>query len=252
MSRLFFCIGIVCLILSGVAYADDWNAARDFAQANPNGAWSYIWQIGIPPVMNDVALFNQFDDFGNGMVRWVRVDEGWWRGDVWKNVTSAPVDFVSSWFEAGSIAIDPGTGHAPLSFWPGASVRWTAPKTGRYQIDCQFKGISYANTGVGVTSNVYVKLNTGAYLYGAELRGFVGGGSYAAITPETALKSYNDTMVLNQGQYVDFMVWGTGNNNYGDTTGLDAIVTAVPEPCSMIAMLVMGSGLAAGMIRRRK
>jgi hypothetical protein len=139
---------------------------------------------------------------------------------------------AGSWYQA--LAYN-GTNNAisilqpgDMSLHPGASgqfsaVEWTAPSAGTYQIQGIF-------STTGATTDVHVYAGATALF-----------NDFLNLNGQDNVASYFTTLSLNSGDKIDFLV-GYGNGNFsGDTTLLDATISAVPVPG---AVWLMGSALA--------
>lgn len=93
---------------------------------------------------------------------------------------------------------------------------------------------------VPTTTDVHILLN-GTSLVSGYVNGF---GPTSDLTFSVPLN-------LNAGDHIDFAVgFGSNGNFLGDTTGLDATISSVPEPSGLV-LLLFGSG-ALALVRRRR
>ena len=72
-----------------------------------------------------------------------------------------------------------------------------------------------------------------------------------SVTAFAQTKGFSQTVFLAAGDRVDFAVGTGGNGFFNDSTGLSAIISAVPEPSSY-ALLFAGLGVMAVIARRRR
>ena len=217
-----------------VAEAQSANVATEFSVgSNPGGAWSYGWAPSLQTGF-DLALFNW--TFGSGP----NVAGGWSVQDpsilpdanpsvLWLNNGSGPL-FSYSTISAPSRSVN---------LHPGANgelavVRWTVPTAGEYLISGAFRG----NDVSGTTTDVHVLHNNVALLNGA-VNGF------------DDKENFSHSVFLQAGDRLDFAVGTGGNGFFNDSTGLSAIISAVPEPSSY-AMLFAGLGVIGVIARRRR
>jgi hypothetical protein len=115
-----------------------------------------------------------------------------------------------------------------------AVARWIAPTAGTYVISGAFRG----NDTVGTTTDVHV-LHNATQLVNESIQGF------------DVTRPFSQTVFLAAGDRVDFAVGTGGNGFFNDSTGLSAIISAVPEPSSY-AMLFAGLGVIAFIAKRRR
>jgi PEP-CTERM motif len=210
------------------------NVATEFSVgSNPGGAWSYGWAPNLGTGF-DLALFNW--TFGSGP----NVAGGW---SVQDPAIVPDANPSVLWLNNGSGTLfSYSTISAPsrsVNLHPGASgelavVRWTAPTAGEYLISGAFRG----NDVSGTTTDVHVLHNNVALVNGA-VSGFAD------------TEGFSQTLFLAAGDRLDFAVGTGGNGFFNDSTGLSAIISAVPEPSSY-AMLFAGLGVIAVMARRRR
>jgi hypothetical protein len=224
------CAALAAASFSSAASATTWNPATDFnATTNPTGAWRY----------------GSSNSLGGAF-----------------NITSTPSNFggADSWFGAGSSVVfhnstntvlhPAGTIYAApgiIAEHPGANgqfavIRWTAAQAGSYQVNAGFFGISEA--GQQTSTDVHVLKNNISVFDGLVQ------GHWANENVRIGSGTLNFTLAANDT--IDFVVgYGSNHNYYFDSTRLDAVITAVPEPETW-GMLVLGLGLIGLAARRRK
>lgn len=137
---------IAALILSttGAAHAQSsWDAVGDFKlTANPNGPWSYSWQMPGGPLT--LMPYSEVNCGGSGTACWNRYSGEFHLPEVAINTTGASFDFSSGVFPAAVLDLHPGAeGERSV-------VTWTAPVTGTYKITGQFQVIDREPTGTRV------------------------------------------------------------------------------------------------------
>lgn len=223
---------LACTALAAPAQAAD--VAQDFSfLSNPGGAWSYGATAGLGDSFN-LNLFNW--TFGSN----TSIAFGW-AGQQPANV-SDPNPSVLYLINGSGPLFNIGTISAPsrsVNLHPGpngelAIARWTAPTAGTYLISGAFRG----NDVVGTSTDVHV-LHNNASIVDGTVNGF------------GATQGFSQTVFLAAGDRVDFAV-GTGGNGFlYDSTGLSAIISAVPEPSSY-ALLFAGLGVIAFISNRRR
>jgi len=179
------------------------SAAGDFSlESNPNGPWSY----GCCPADGDA--FQIYDN---------KVTEGALL--IWRGNGDNPAVICNTGktvlHPANSVTILPGQ----LGFHPGQQgersvIRWTSPRSGRFQIKGQFVGLSGFRGSQPTTTDVHVFHNSES-VFDAFLNLQAGGN-------EAPLEITRD---IKAGDLVDFVV-GFGNGNHTcDTTGLEVVIS---------------------------
>ena len=237
-------VGVATAVLTLSAQAALYDAATDFSStSNPNGVWSYGWSQTLGAAFNSDT---DVQNLGSGVVQW--------RGDqppnadgnpsVFKNTTASQVTIGTVTMPANSLAFHPG------SAGQDSVVRFTAPTAGSYLVAATFAGLDY----VGPTSTDVHVMVGGVSYFSSVVNGFGPGSA-------TSLGSI--LVSLSASETVDFAVGNNGGNVgqdangptfYYDSTGLQATVTAIPEPATMIAgtLLLLPFGASTLRILRRK
>jgi hypothetical protein len=209
------------------AAAQVYDAAADFSlAANPNSVWHYGFEssLGSPFTLFDTTatLFGPID---------------YWASSAVGSTPQINQNTSASTYHNTDPASDIEWAAGELSAHPGPAgqvsvVRFVAPADGVYQIDATFRGIDHT----GTTTDVHVLVNN-VSLFDQAVTGY----------HQPAL--FSTTLPLLQNQTVDFAV-GYSNGSYlDDSTGLDAVITVVPEPAAAGALLAP-AGLA--LLRRRR
>jgi len=222
---------ISCAVFSAQAQAAD--VARDFSiGSNPGGAWSYGWA----PTIGQSFALNLFNwAFGAGS----NVAFGWSAANPALVSDANPsvlylLNGTGQLFSYSTISAPSGT----VNLHPGpagelAVARWTAPTAGTYLVSGAFRG----NDVAGTTTDVHILRNNVSIMDGA-------------VNGTGVSQAFSQTLVLAAGDRVDFAVGTGGNGFFNDSTGLSAVISAVPEPSSYALMLI---GLAAvGAATRRQ
>jgi hypothetical protein len=213
-----------------------WNLTNDYSTtSNPTNSWSFGYKLA-----SATAPFTKFNTNGTlaqsvGSVN-VWDYNGYRVPLVGKNILpTATVDGPSS-VPSGEILLHPSpTIVAPTSPYEGlATVRWTAPAAGVYEVDF---AIARWGGSTGQTGFNFVVDGVSNYSL------LFGGSTYANQYGPTQTR----TLSLVAGSTVDFCVsMGDGSDNF-DSTGLRATIQAVPEPAAT-ALLPVG----AAVLRRRR
>jgi hypothetical protein len=222
--RLWHClqsafVAIALLASSQVGLSvTTWDVTADFSvdNGNPNGAWSYGWMD---------TSFTTFTPFANhdyslhtGCPVW---HSGFYPyqlpifGVVWKN-TGTPIEGVAT----GQLSLHPGYNEEP------SVARWIAP--GNVSGPALVTGTFYP--GDSAVLSVAVRLN--------------------GVQQWTAVNSgaFNLAFAVAPGDTIDFAAFG----GYGwGNTPLDATVTIIPEPGSLMIMALTGLLAAAARSRSR-
>ena len=206
-----------------------YDAAADYSlNSNPNGVWSYGYSTTLGGSM---TLDTENAVLSSGLYLWRKAGsagESSTPGFAY-NPTASVITL------SGPIVWNPGQ----LSFSPGAVnsefsvLQFSVPETGQYDVHGVFSSV---DKQYGATTDVYI-LRNGTSLYD----GFVDGIN--------SIQSFDETVQLNAGDLLDYVVGVDGNGGGWDTTGLDATVTPVPEPSTFV---LAGVGAAALLIFRRR
>jgi hypothetical protein len=214
------------------AQAQTANVATDFSfLQNPGGAWSY----GSTSTLGNfnLNLFNWAFGTASGAAMG-------WAGQNPAIVSDANPSVL--YLMGNGPVFNYSTISAPsnsVNLHPGPNgeisvARWIAPTAGTYLISGAFRG----NDTVGTTTDVHV-LHNATQLVNGSINGFAD------------TEGFSQTVFLAAGDRVDFAV-GTGNGLFNnDSTGLSAIISAVPEPSSY-AFLLAGLGVMAFIANRRR
>jgi len=220
-----------------------WDAGADWSigNGNPNGAWTYGSADYLSPgVTVDVGTFTPFalaktaadyKDFPPDPPTPANPAtlEIWQDNDLDPNANSnrAATDYnaFGITFVSNRVNLSPANGPVTLA-------RWTAPSAGLYDIAAEFFNVQ------GFADDIYV------YIAGAQV--------FASRSPDSKSvlvgTPYSTTGVaLNAGDAVFF---GVGNFYYTNNTGLEAIITRIPEPAS--SMLLGLATLLGARFRRHR
>jgi hypothetical protein len=148
---------------------------------------------------------------------------------VVRNSTAAPINW------AGTTVFAPGE----LSLHPGPSgevaiLRFTTPAAGQYLVAGSFFGQDY----IGITTtDVHLLLNGTSILNDV-------------VSDFGINHSFSTTLALTAGSYLDFAVGFGSNETYlYDSTGIEVLITSVPEP-SVLALIGIATGLLCQFRRR--
>lgn len=187
-AKLTTLIAGLALAFSAASRAQNaWDNAGDFSLAsNPNGAWSYGWQM--PDGNFNLMTFTKVDCGSIGLSCWKRFEGDWDLPKVEINTTGAPLEFSSGVIPVNVLNLHPNaTGERSV-------VMWTAPVDGSYAITGQFQAADRTPTGVQVIVNV-----NGVEVLSKPLKKF------------GQAVQFNLHPVLSAGQAVSFAVDPAGN-----------------------------------------
>jgi hypothetical protein len=202
------------LLIESNCSAVIYDAAADFSlTANPAGVWScgYSTTLGGAFTLNGEVYADS-----SGLYLWRKTGSGQNGPAFVYNPTANPIII---------------TGPSDLAVWnpyqlsssPGSVgmeysvLRFTAPGTGQYRVAGAFSSV---DRYFGATTDVHVLKNNSS-LHDGTVMGI------------TSVSSFDQVILLNAGDWLDFVV-GVGSYGGGwDSTGLDARVTPIPEPASM-------------------
>lgn len=200
------------------------DVASDFSFSNnPNGAWTYGWTQTLG---SEFTLDVHKRTFDGGLQQWMGNPNGdaedYGHPSVFYNPNSVPT---------GNGYLVPVNG---VAFHPGlagthTAIRWTAPISGEYRLTAAFTKLHFGATDVYILKN--------------------GNGLFSGTTGFAPL-SYSSHLVVSAGDTIDFMAGSGIDGYYGDTTGVAATLTIVPEPGGAISIGMVSIAVAAR--RRRK
>jgi hypothetical protein len=211
------------LLAASASQAAAYDATIDFqTAANPGAVWSYGYSAG-PDTTYTFTAFDKAEGTGWTMAGYNTLGTP----AAWVNSSGVTQFGVAN----GQLSLHPG----PVGFGDLAILRFTADHSGDYNVAGQF----YAGD-IGSMSGAVVKNGQ----LSSPLQSF-------ASTDDSSTFAFN-SLHLNAGQTLDFVVGNNGSFYYGNTPVSVTIqdVSAVPEP-ETYAMLMAGLGLV-GLIARRK
>ena len=216
----------------------DWDVQDDFATgANPNGTWTY-GTLGYVPVIdpNSLTLFNST---GSGFFAGANM-EGWdFNGTTDPNVSHNPAGNAPFVLGADALVWSPNEVSLGLPNVAGGGASaavWTAPIGGEYEVSATFLDNQTAGGSDGGTGPAAFILLNGEVIFSGSVGTVVGAGvSY----PATVLDlSPGDTLAFVGG-------WNPANGEGYSNVELEATVTLVPEPGSVMLLLLGAVGLLA-------
>jgi hypothetical protein len=230
MRRFLLMYAFLGSMTSGALAGQIYDAAADFSIAsNPNGVWSYGYELTLGSGFQsyNATATNPFG--ATGLELWYNPAlSGNFTPLVGYNTTSSDVPVgdptVTVISPAHSVFMHPG---APTSGNAFSVLRWTAPTAGSYQIAAAFRGDDFVyptTTDVHVLENGSSLFDGGVYVYGPAA-------------------SFTGIVSVKTGDTIDFVVGLGSDGNYtGDTTGISATISTVPEPTGAL-LLALGVGI---------
>lgn len=177
-----------------------WNAADDYANTNPNGAWSY----GYTATLGGFTPFSSYTSWLGLDWQFAMGSGGGWLS-VYHNAgtASAGGNCASEWcVQPGRLAMHPDNSDLK------AVSRFTAPSDGDYEVAVTFRPIDRQVS----SAEVWVVGPLGAIH-----------GDLLTIYEDSS--SYSGTLALTAGQTIDFVVGFGDGGYYNDGTDLDATIT---------------------------
>lgn len=224
----------LCLAASAVsARAASHDATADFTfsqTSNPNGVWSYGWDMADAA---GVYAFTALDVFNGNASAF-----GWNASThnvlgtpgIWKNDAGFPQYGVLS----GQLSLHPAEDQFGFANDNAAILRFTAAAAGAYDINAQFLAGDGGDTVAWVVKN----------------NDFANALMSLGSTGNTP--TYIAILTLQAGETLDFVV-GHSSDGYGfDNTPLNVTINApVPEP-ETYALMLAGLGLVGFASRRQK
>ena len=217
---------ILIVITTAVCTAQTWDARRDFAASNPNGAWSYGSGVtGTSFTRYSTYMADCGSPYG-GVPGFVC-----WSSELYLDDPFVGANQTGHWvFCCNSVLLPPDAVivHPAPDWNPDDSiVQWTAPADGTYSIYGYFE-ILDAVAPTGIVGLVY---HNSTRLFSGELLGppaqppnKMGGREVFAI-PALTLKA---------GDVISFGVNADGTFYY-DSTGFNAVIFSPPAapPCAL-------------------
>ncbi|HKD83992.1 MAG TPA: hypothetical protein VKB58_04525 [Terriglobales bacterium] len=211
--------------LTAACFAQTWDARRDFAPSNPNGAWSY----GSGVTGTSFTLYATY--LTSCDAAWGTQGLVCWSGNLYYYAPLVAADITPQWlFCCYGVVVPPDAlvVHPAPDWEPADSiVQWTAPADGTYSIYGYFE-ILDAVSPTGIIGLVY---RNGTPLFRGELLGPPAqppnriGGRENFVFPELALQA---------GDIISFGVNADGTFYY-DSTGFNAVISTPPSapPCAL-------------------
>lgn len=243
MKRLETLAAIAVLLALATTACADWQYARDFS-ANQNDS-SVAWQRGY--LTGPEGTFCLYDAHevavADTLVGWHDAAIGWDPyGNAIKNISNS--DYDAPWgiyYPAGQATVTSGASLV----WN--AVRWIAPTAGYYNVLANWT--NQKTNGMDVTVGMRNTTNSLEFLPNstATLTEFVGANASVA----AGKFSYSNTLYFDAGQPLDFVVESTAYWA-SQTAGLDARITAVPEPTTITLFVAGVIGLLCYAWRKRR
>lgn len=219
---------IATLLLAGplLAAAQTYNLAADFSATKNSGqAWQYGWSANLGQTFEAYRSSTKI----TGVDYWSDGLNANLAPSVSHNPTSQPIAVGDYVLAAGAAAFEPGPS-GELSVY-----RWVAPQAGEYHLDVSFLGL-----GSHSTTQVFVLgLNGGQAFYG-EMRG------------PGSTQAFNGNYLVSAGSGFDFVVSNLVSGSSGNTIGISAQLTMVPEPASALTLFAGLGVLTVTWARRRR
>jgi hypothetical protein len=253
---LFSVLIMLAACIAAPTQAGVWSIADDFSTTtNPNGDWTYGVYLadghGYP--FYNWEYFQLWAGMPN-FAKWGNPGEDLGAGAIFYNPDTTDLVSGTQWLRPGEVAIFPanlGWGYTPV-------IRWTAPEAMTIAIDAAFRGHDETTTDVHVLLNGDMTDGPewGSPTFtGTQLMDGVIDGNYGCVDlsiPQSGTiqeQTYAGVITVAAGDTIDFVV-GYGPNHFygGDLTGVTATITTVPEPSTLV-ILVLG---VLGMICWRK
>jgi hypothetical protein len=223
------------------ASADTWDAATGFHAAYGAGGFTYgPWSFGYTSTVSlDLSEGYTFGLMTNRDYTWGQERMNGIPGDSFGMIVYNPTDTAQD-------ALPYADAMHPASNAYKAVIRFTAPTAGLYAVDSSFVLFFDGQGGYyGKTDNHVMKYVSETNVQ--ELAGSVLYGSNNTLT-------YVDTISLNAGESIDFVVGEGGDSCWYDLNRVAMTITSqdVPEPAGMLALGSGMLGLIGFAIRRRR
>ncbi len=181
--------------------------------ANPSGAWSYGWSQSLG------ATFTRHTEFimspQSNQATYPGIDA--WTSGV-EGIELNPATYVNPTAKAVAVGTTVSAQPGQVFLHPGpvgqySIARWTAPRSGTYEVRATFEGIDTTPT----TTDVHVQHN-GVDIATGSINVMGGGNTFQASPLVTVVA----------GDAVDFAVGDGGNSYLSDSTRVDAAMCTAP------------------------
>jgi len=192
-------------LLNKICYSETYYLANDFSlDNNPNNVWSYGWSV---------KRGDTFNVFKKSLKVTDCKDIVWWGGiTAYLGISYNPTD---------KEVICNGAYFAPhlVTYHPGfkgenAVIRWTAPENGTYLINAEAMGID----SLGPTTSDISILHNDQIIWSVLINNY------------NEPKSFSNKLLIGLGDFIDFTCgFGSNENYYYDTTGIDITITKLNE-----------------------
>jgi hypothetical protein len=215
----------ILLMVLGIAttacIAQTWDATRDFAASNPNGAWSYGYGV----TGTSFVLYPIYSQNCGIYVEW----NGCWATQDPPSVPYVGFNTTGNWLNDGTSVLPPNVllMHPAPDWEPADSiVQWTAPIVGTYRISGFFEILDTNPSGI-----IGMVFRNGTLLFKAEL---LGPPAQHPDRPGGRVNFYFPEVSLNAGDVISFGLNADGTFYY-DTTGFNATIVTPPNapPCAL-------------------
>jgi hypothetical protein len=191
---------------------NDYPQNVDVSAPNPNGPWSYGYQIGLDYSQGDPLTLFDFPHSTDGGQNqaWgtFNLDMGAGVPALYMSPGKTPDQYFVM-LSGNSVNLNPGL-EAQLGpdtmHGVRVTVRWKAPATGSYNIDSLFEGrASHTYHNGYATADVNV-LKNGVSLFSGDINGFVGIPNVEVAGGDDRSQAYQHTLSLTAGDILDFSV----------------------------------------------
>jgi hypothetical protein len=206
-----------------------YDLVSDFTQdQNPNGQWSYLWASPNQPLQ----LMQHGWSVDPGLATRDNAGTTPYYSGIDKNITG------STYTYNGGNTVQPVDVLYVDPQYNTIAIRWTAPQAGTWSVSGKFETID-KNFHSGYIAPLLQVLQGTTVL---------SSGTLSTVWGSTMPFSF--LLDMQAGQTLDFKVACQGDYAW-QGTGLAAQITAVPEPATCVAGVLMVLPLAVGFLRKR-